>query len=184
MVQRLRAAVPYFLGLAAAAVLYGLADRINYTARPGQLGPDFWPRVAIVMIAVVCLYEIVRRLLAASPSSVEGIAERLDSEELDQAADEAARGSSLAKLLGGIAMTLAYAVLVPKLGFLLASFVFLVLFMYLGGIHNHIAIWVSSAVGMLLFAFIFLKVVYVSIPRGEPPFDQVTNLVMDLMQIR
>ena len=46
--------------------------------------------------------------------------------------------------------------------------------------------WISSAVcliGMLLFAFIFLKVVYVSIPRGEPPFDQVTQFVMDLMKI-
>ncbi|MCL4766306.1 MAG: tripartite tricarboxylate transporter TctB family protein [Hyphomicrobiaceae bacterium] len=186
MAQRFRSTIPYFLGLAAAAVLYALADGISYTARPGQLGPDTWPLAAIAIIAVVCVYEIVRRLLVAGSvgSEVQGIAEHLDSDELDATAAEAKAGSRTYMLLAGMALTLAYAVVVQKLGFLLASYLFLILFMYLGGIRNHVAIWASSTIGMLLFAFIFLKVVYVSIPRGEPPFDQVTQLVMDLMQIR
>jgi hypothetical protein len=41
-------------------------------------------------------------------------------------------------------------------------------------------IWVSSALGTLLFGLIFLKLVYVSLPRGIPPFDRVTDLVTNM----
>lgn len=184
MVQRFKPTIPYFVGLAAAAFLYYLSTNITYPARPGQLGPEFWPRVAIAIIVIACLYEIVRLLIVGSAESrVQGIAEHLEGEELD-GCEEADGGRRPYLLIGGIVLTLAYAVLVSKLGFLLASYLFLILFMYLGGIRNHVAIWASSTIGMLLFAFIFLKVVYVSIPRGEPPFDQVTQFVMDLMQVR
>lgn len=184
MAQRIRAALPYFIGLGIAAYLYHLAGTISYPARPGQLGPDFWPRVAISIIAIVCLYEAVRVLLTGRIDySVQGIAEHLEEEEPDDAEAQPA-SSRLYMLLGGLALTLGYAVLVPILGFLLASYLFLIVFMYLGGIRNHVAIWASSTIGMLVFAFIFLKVVYVSLPRGEPPFDQVTQLVMDLLMVR
>lgn len=185
MTQRLKAAAPYLLGLAGAVVLFVLAGNFHYAARPGQLGPDFWPRVALVIIAVACVYELGRMMLMGSTDAdVQGIAERLDREELDATSAEADANSRLPLLLGGMALTLAYAVLVPVLGFLLASYLFLVIFMYLGGERRHIAIWVTSTLGILAFAFVFLKLVYVSIPRGEPPFDQVTQLVMDLLQIR
>lgn len=183
MAQRFKAALPYFVGLALAAVLNHLAGTITYPARPGQLGPDIWPRIAIAIIAVVCIYEIAKAfLLGGAHSGVQGIAEHLNAE--DEAESEPATGSRLSLLLGGIGLTLAYAVLVPIFGFLLASYLFLILFMYLGGIRNHVAIWGSSTVGMLVFAFIFLKVVYVSLPRGVPPFDQVTQFVMDVVQVR
>jgi putative tricarboxylic transport membrane protein len=185
MVQRLKPAIPYLIGIAFAAVFYVLAGRISYTARPGQLGPDFWPRIAILMIAVVCLYEIIRVLATGTAGSkVEGIAEQLDKQELDATAAEADTGSRIGLLMGGIVLTVAYAALVPVFGFLLASYLFLILFMYLGGARNHVAVWTSSTIGMLVFAFIFLKVVYVSVPRGEPPFDQFTQLVMDLLQVK
>ncbi len=185
MAQRFRPTIPYFVGLAAAAVLYYLANNITYTARPGQLGPDFWPRIAIGIMAVPCLYQIVRLLIFGSADSgIQGIGEHLEDDGLGETEAEVQGSRKPHLLLGGIVLTLAYAVLVQKLGFLLASYIFLILFMYLGGIRNHVAIWASSTIGMLLFAFIFLKVVYVSIPRGEPPFDQVTQFVMDLMQIR
>lgn len=184
MAQRALTALPYLLGLAIAAFLWHVAGTMSYPARPGQLGPDFWPRVAIAIIAIVCLYEIARTLILGSTArSMQGIAEHLDEEEPDTSADGTSH-SRISMLVGGLALTLAYAVLVPILGFLLASYLFLIVFMYLGGIRNHIAIWGSSTVGMLLFAFIFLKVVYVSLPRGEPPFDQVTQLVMDLLMVR
>ena len=183
MAQRFRLTIPYLVGLAVAAFLYHLAGTITYPARPGQLGPDFWPRIAIVIIALACLYEIVRLLVVGSGESVQGIAEHLQGEEPDAEEEEGGRRRT-GLLLGGLVLTLVYAVLVPKLGFLLASYLFLIVFMYLGGIRNHVAIWATSTVGMLVFAFIFLKVVYVSLPRGEPPFDQVTQFVMNLLLIK
>ncbi len=183
MAQRFRLTIPYLVGLAVAAFLYHLAGTITYPARPGQLGPDFWPRIAIVIIALACLYEIARLLVVGSGESVQGIAEHLQGEEPDAEEEEGGRRRT-GLLLGGLVLTLVYAVLVPKLGFLLASYLFLIVFMYLGGIRNHVAIWATSTVGMLVFAFIFLKVVYVSLPRGEPPFDQVTQFVMNLLLIK
>lgn len=182
MAQRLWPTIPYVLGLAAAAALYHVASGISYPARPGQLGPDFWPHVAIGIIAVVCVYQILRLLVMGSADSgVQGIAEHLGDGEADAEAGEGRKRTLL--LLGGIVLTVVYAVLVAKVGFLLASYAYMILFMYLGGSRNHLAIWLSSTIGIALFAFVFLKVVYVSLPRGEPPFDQVTQFVIDLMQI-
>ncbi len=183
MVHRFKPALPYVLGLVIAAVLFVLTGQISYTPRGDQLGPDFWPRVAIGLMGAVCLYEIIRAFVTGgSASDVRGIAERLDTSEAD-AEDEAA-ASRPALIIAGVVLTMAYAVLVPVLGFLLASYLYLILFMYLGGARNHLAIWLSSSIGILVFALIFLKIVYVSLPRGQPPFDQVTQFVMDLLLIR
>lgn len=184
--SKLKSIVPYLLLLVIAAGLYTMTGNITYAARPGQIGPDFWPKVAIGLIAIVSALEIVRLLASRSPrSEIEGIVGKLDREPAPGEAetdDEPPRRLPL--LIAGIALTLAYAVLVPTLGFIAASFLFLLVFMYLGGIRSHVAIWLTSATGIVAFAFVFLKIVYVSLPRGEPPFDQVTQLVMDLLQVK
>jgi hypothetical protein len=160
-----------------------LAGRITYAPRPGHLGPDVWPKAAIGLMAAVSIYEIVRRFMTSAQGAVRGLADKLGQDAGDASNSRAATRGSRA-LLAGIALNLAYAALVSKLGFILASFAFLVLFMYLGGIRGHLVVWTISAFGILLFAFIFLKVVYVSIPRGEPPFEQVTEFVTDLLMVK
>lgn len=183
--SKLKSIVPYLLLLAVTAGLYALTGNITYAERPGQIGPDFWPKVAIGLIAVVCVLEIVRLLASRSQREIEGIVARLDREpEPGQAETDAEPPRRLPLLVGGIALTLAYAVLVPMLGFIAASFLFLIIFMYLGGVRSHVAVWLTSAAGIIAFAFVFLKIVYVSLPRGEPPFDQITQLVMDLLQVK
>ena len=183
MSRRLRATVPYLVALAVTAGLWASTVGMTYNARPGQLAPTFWPRVALCLIIASCVYEILRLLLSADPwQEVGGITAALDRSEKDaHPEDEAPRSPLL--LAGGIALTGAYALLIETLGFLLASFVFLVAFMYLGRYRRHFIIWISSALGILAFAFIFLKVAYVSIPRGNPPFDQVTQWVLNLLGI-
>jgi hypothetical protein len=56
----IRNSLPYVVGLVVAAVLFYFARGIEYTPRPGMLGPDFWPKAAIGLMTVVCLFEIVR----------------------------------------------------------------------------------------------------------------------------
>ena len=82
--------------------------------------------------------------------------------------------------MAGVALTLAFAIGVSTLGFVLSTFLYLVVFMYAGRYRNHTVIWLSAILGTLLFAFVFLKVVYVSVPRGTPPFDSVTQAVLAL----
>ncbi len=42
----------------------------------------------------------------------------------------------------------------------------------------------SSLLGSLAFVFVFMKIVYVSLPLGVEPFSQVSLLLMRLMGIR
>lgn len=182
---RLSRLAPYIVILAACGVLYWLAGRIAYTPRPGLIGPGFWPMAALGLIAIAALAQIVLMALGGSA----GDAVRALSEDLEQEAaaetltsGEAPRSPLL--LVGGMALILAYAILMPVLGFILATYALLVLFMYLGGERSHLTVWGASTLGMLIIAVIFWKVTYISVPRGEPPFDQVTQFVMTVLRVR
>lgn len=179
---KLMKAAPYALVLVIAAALYVLAGQIDYASRPGQLGPDFWPKLCLALIALTCLYEIGRALLRKGDAAeVSGIAEALDHDQIEAEAPPKEYPTLLAF---GAGLTLAYAVLVSVLGFVLATFTYLVAFMYLGRYRNHLVIWTGSLAGTFIFAAIFLKLVYVSLPRGQEPFAQVTQLVMNLLGVR
>jgi putative tricarboxylic transport membrane protein len=84
----------------------------------------------------------------------------------------------------GIAITVAYAVLIEKLGFFLCTFVYLAAFMWIGRYRRWGVILVTSLVGSLAFMFMFMKIVYVSLPLGVEPFSQVSFLLMRLMGIK
>lgn len=173
---RLGACVPYAIVLLATAFLWWQAGTITYDARPGQLGPEFWPRVAISVMAIAALIEIARALFTGhSGAGASGIGEVLEATDEEEGLEPRRTGL----LLGGAALTLGFAVLVTTLGFILSTFIYLVVFMYLGQYRNNTVIWASSIIGTLVLALIFLKVVYVSLPRGVPPFDKVTQAVIN-----
>lgn len=172
MPHLIRSVLPHFFGLLIAALLYVLASRIDYAARPGQIGPDTWPKLAIGLMAVACLTQIVRRLVVGATVS-RGVVDLLDRSSDGDERPESHPGL----ILAGIALVGVYAALVTVLGFLLATFLFLAAFMYLGRYRNHVAIWTISTVATVLIAVVFLRVAYVSLPRGEPPFDRFTDLV-------
>ena len=167
-----RSALPYFVGLAVAAVLYVYAGQIEYTPRPGLLGPDFWPKAAIALMALTCLSEIVRNLFGLKVEETHGVAEALEA----QAEEEAAQ-TYPALLIAGIVLVTVYALVVTTLGFLLATFLFLAAFMYIGRYRKHIMVWSVSGFITIMAALIFTRFAYVSLPRGIPPFDMVTDFV-------
>ena len=171
---RIQVALPYAVLLVAAVLFFVLAGNIRYSQQPGQLGPDLWPKLALGLMVAVCLVEIVRILLG-SRAEIQGVVDVLEAEKKEEAPP-----SRPAILLAGIGLTLAYGVAVPYVGFPIATFLFLVAFMYLGGYRFHVAIWAASGIGTLLFATVFLNVVYVSLPRGVPPFDRVTDAIIAL----
>lgn len=171
----IRLTLPYVVGLAVAALLFRYAQQIQYTPRPGALGPDFWPKIAIGLMAVVCLFEIVRGLLGLK-TETQGIAEVL---EQDGAEEEAPSYPWL--LAGGIILVIVYALVVDILGFLLSTFFFLAIFMYLGRYRRHLAIWLTSAGVTFAAAVLFMRIAYVSLPRGIPPFDAITEFTRKIL---
>jgi putative tricarboxylic transport membrane protein len=181
---RLRPFVPYLLILVLCAVLFWFARHIDFHQRPGVLGPDFWPSVAILLIAVAAIAQIVSLAINPASEHFQALGEEFEQEAEGEMAtpDEEPRRPLL--LAGGIALVLGYAVALPVLGFMLATFLLMVLFMYLGGIRSHFVIWGSSFLGMLAVAIIFWKIAYISVPRGQPPFDQVTQFIQTLLLVR
>jgi putative tricarboxylic transport membrane protein len=163
--------VPYAMGLAIAAALYVYAGTFEYAPRPGQLGPEVWPRLAILLTGGSCLFEISRRLIIGNQDAT-GFMEAFDREpEVEEKQPVYPR-----LLIGGIVLMAIYAVLVPVLGFILGTFLFLAAFMYVGGYREHRAIWGTSAVVTIFCGILFLRIAYVSLPRGIPPFDRVTDI--------
>jgi hypothetical protein len=165
-------ALPYAVLLAVAAWFYNLAVGIQYDHRPDTLGPDFWPRVVLAAMMVICTAQVARLLLFGHASD-RGLIAEMDDEE-----DAEPRSNRLLAL--GMVLTIAYGASLQIVGFLLATFLFLVLFMYTGRYRGHPAIWLSSAAGIVVLTLMFQKVVYVSLPRGIPPFDRLTDLLLSL----
>ena len=169
--NRTSRAAPYAVGLALAGVLFFASDRLSYTPRAGQLGPDIWPKLAIGLLAAVCAVEIIRAL--AGGRAAPALADRLET-----AAEDGRPQGAHPQLLGaGIALVIAYAILVPVLGFLLATLLFMAAFMYVGRYRHHLVIWTVSVAATLAIGLLFIRFAYVSLPRGVPPFDRVTDFV-------
>ena len=166
-----RSIVPYAVGLAIAAVLYLYAGTFDYAPRPGQLGPEVWPRLAILLMGGSCLFEISRRLIIGNQDAA-GFLEAFDREP--EVEDKQPVYPRL--LVGGIVLMAIYAVLVPVLGFILGTFLFLAAFMYVGGYRAHGAIWGTSTAVTIFCGILFLRIAYVSLPRGVPPFDRATDI--------
>jgi hypothetical protein len=165
--------LPYVIGLAVAAGLFIYLGHIDYTPRAGHLGPETWPRAAVALMAAACLFEIVRIGLRGKSAGETAPGEL-------EATGEVASGEPKFPLLlvGGILLVMLYAVALPVLGFAITSFLFLAAFIYLGRYRRHAVIWAFSSAMTVLMGVLFLRVAYVSLPRGIPPFDRISDLFL------
>lgn len=222
---RLRRLLGPLLLLAAAAYLYRAAGDIPVVPVPGQLGPGFWPRLALVGLALACAVKLVTlwRTPAApsaaraaprgaaghwsqeespaplltpspaggrtwSPGDEEG--GRLTSPREDRGGGESAFAAALDEAPPAVDWrTLALAVLwlglyvaaSPLVGFALANTLFLIGFMWLGGLRRPLvggALAVGLTVGCL---YLFVKVVYLPLPRGAGVFLDATLALYRLL---
>lgn len=180
--------IPYAIVLAVSGYLYYVAAHFDFVARPGRLGPDVWPKALLVLMMAACVYEIVRGLFFAKDEEedVEGLLEILEEES---AADHPGEVAGEAEktyphlLVTGVALTVAYVVLFDVLGFFLDTFLYMALFMVVGRYRRPGVILASSLLGSLSFMFVFMKIVYVSLPIGVVPFSGVSLLLMRLMGV-
>lgn len=187
-VARLKPTLPYVLLGAAAGYLYYVAAHIDYHRREGVLGPDFWPKLILVLVIVACIYEVARRLLRrARDDEVGGVLEELV-EESARAHGDSALAVPVEHhpwlLVAGMALSVAYVAVIETLGFFSATVPYVALFIALGGYRRWGVTAAVSLVGTLVLMFFFMKIVYVSLPIGREPFAQVTLALMQLMGIR
>jgi len=181
---RLVGAFPYAVLLVGAAYLYIDAGSVAALARSGELGPQFWPRLVLGVLMLVCAGAIARALLVTSGSRTASSGpQRHGAGQEPEYADDAPQAHPY-RLLGGVALCAAYVAGMGSLGFFLATTLFLALFMWLGRYRRPGVIVAASLIGSLAFVFVFMKIVYVSLPLGVAPFQAISLAVLRLLGIR
>ena len=178
--------LPYVIVLAIVGFLYFRATQIDFVAPGGRIGPDVWPKAILALAAVACLYEIAKNLLFGKwVRDMTGVlGSVLKDVPVQDVPDEPGVAAYPHLLWIGIAMTVLYVVLIEKLGFFLCTAIYMALFMWVGRYRRAGVILATSLVGSLAFMFMFMKIVYVSLPLGVEPFAQVSFALMRVMGIR
>lgn len=197
--NRLRFAWPWAAMLVAALYLYRVAGHFAYAPRPGELGPDVWPRAILVLLSVVCALRMAGYLLGRGIDRPGTALERggaagtgddavptgdvATADAGAESAEESARRYPRL-LIAGIALTILYVLTMGTLGFFVATALYLALFMLVGRYRRPVVIAVSSVVGSLAFVYVFMKIVYVSLPLGIGPFQQLSLAVLAAFGVR
>lgn len=69
------------------------------------------------------------------------------------------------------------------IGFLLANLIFLLLFMHIAGVKKKIPLFLISGLGTIFLLYLFVKVVYLPLPKGYWFFDDLTIFLYRVLQI-
>lgn len=149
---------------------YFLANKIDEVPIPGQLGPAFWPKLILILLMASCGIKAVELILARKRQSEAG-------------AEEPPPEVHYPKLLGMIALLVAVVAAMELIGFLLANLVFLVLFLRLTGVQKKLPLFLCSVLGTIFLLYLFVKVVYLPLPKGTWFFDDLTIYLYRLLHL-
>lgn len=145
-----------------AAVVYVYSDRSIDPAPPGQLGAGFWPRMCLIGILLAAGLKAFELFRSRGKASGEGG----ECKEMDN---------------GKLALMMLLLVLVVPaiglIGFPLASVLFFILFLYLAGLKKPLTLALVSVLGTVGLIYVFVKVVYIPLPRGQWLFDDLTLMI-------
>jgi len=184
MIPRYRALLPYVLVLAAGAFLMWTAFHFEFAPRGDRPGPDVWPRAILTLVIVTCLVRIVtvlRRPHRAEPVMLEDVI----GDPLPTAERDAAPPQRFPRLLAtGIALTVLYVALLGTLGFFVDTALYIGALTRTGRYRRWPVIVGVSLAGALAFMLVFMRIVYLSLPIGRPPFSFVSLALMQWMGIR
>lgn len=173
MPLKLRQVLPHSVMLVASIVLYRLAAGIDVDTG-GRISPAVWPKAIIVVMGLLCAYEIVKRLVARSRFTATGM---VSVDPLGIAGEKPAP-RDLPMLFGGIALIAAYVIAVPWTGFFLTTALFLGIFPWVGGLRRPAASAAIGLVGSLVLVVVFMRIAYISLPLGVGPFRELSIALM------
>jgi putative tricarboxylic transport membrane protein len=155
----------------AAIYFYVLAGSMDENPIPGQVGPAFWPRAILILLMASCVLKALESYLAFG----KGIA--------DIGMESAPPDISVSKLIAMIILILAVVPGMEILGFALANFIFLILFIRIAGMRKLPSLIVTSLVGTIFLLYLFGKVVYLPLPKGDWIFNDMTIFIYRLLFI-
>jgi putative tricarboxylic transport membrane protein len=175
--DRARATLPYLVVLAAGLFLYYAAENFEFEQASGRIGPGAWPKLILVLMLTSALWGAV-----SSAFNAGNTVERDDEAEQMEAL---VRPPELYPWLVWLAVgaTLAYLLILPLVGFFLATIVYVFALMYLGQYRQYGRASLLSVAVAFAFMFMFMRVVYVALPVGIAPFDRLSYALMAAMGV-
>jgi putative tricarboxylic transport membrane protein len=162
-----RVAAP-LAGLVVCAVLFVHTRSLDDLAGPDRLGPGFWPRLALVGLGLACLGRLVGAWRPAGPGP-----------EIGEPPPELRRE----RLTAAIALVLAYVAATPVVGFPLATAGFVAGFMWMAGARSAPGIAVTAVAGTAGLLHLFVRLVYLPLPKGDGPFEALTLALYRALRI-
>lgn len=168
--------VPEIALLVISIYLFVLAGSFESSSEPGQLGPGFWPRMAAAGLAIAVIVRMIQTVVARNRPIV-----KVRSEFDEFAAEEAVLDWT--RLGIGIVLAVAYVLATMFVGYLIATALFLAAFIWIGG-QRQWYVPLIAVVGALVLSYVFIGVVFVSLPTGVGIFDTVTVAVYQLLGIQ
>ncbi len=163
------------IGLVALYLWY-VAGQFEFQEEAGQLGPDFWPRMAAIGLMVAVAARMVQTVRDRNRPIVH-VATEFDEYEEEEAAIDWSRFAI------GLVLTVGFVIATMFIGYVLATAIFLTLFIWIGG-QRKWYVPLVAIVAALLFAYVFIGVVFVSLPTGVGIFDTITVGIYNLLGIQ
>ncbi len=186
--QTIGRSAPFAALLCAAAYLFTLTRHFDFPRAPDRLGPEVWPQAILALLMIACGIGIGRSLLARrGPESLPASQQvgEAPSQQPGGAVAEAAGAPSRYGLVAlGFMLFLAYPLALEYLGFPVATFLLMALFMAVGQWRNPLGVAAVGAVGALGLFYVFRGLVYVSLPLGAGPFQTATLWIAGFMGMR
>jgi putative tricarboxylic transport membrane protein len=172
LLRRARAALPYLTVFAVGAFLYYSAENFEFEEASGRIGPGAWPKLILLLLLASAVWGVASSVIRSGSFAQQ-------STEHDETAILIRPPEIYPSLVWlAVATTVGYLLLMPIIGFFLATIVFCFVLMYLGHYRRpaHVA-FISVAIAFA-FTFMFMRVVYVALPVGVAPFDDVSYALM------
>jgi putative tricarboxylic transport membrane protein len=169
---RARRAIAPALGAAASAALFLATRAFDQGVPRDQLGPGFWPRLVLACLAGVCLIRLAHALRDGRTTPLRS----------DDTAPPPAP-ISRARLGAAVGSILLYVLAAPVIGFPLATLGFIAGFMWVCGARSAAGIIASASLGTVGLLYLFVKAVYLPLPKGDGPFEAVTLALYRLLRL-
>jgi putative tricarboxylic transport membrane protein len=153
-----------------AIYFYVLAGNIDAPPGPEHLGAAFWPKMILIFLTISCVMKGGEVLRARRKSESQG---------------EATGPAEIETLKLGImiVMIIAGVYFMDILGFPLSNFLFLLFFMRIAGLRKKIPLLLTSLLGTIFLLYIFVKVVYLPLPKGDWLFNDLTIFLYRVLRI-
>lgn len=171
----LKRLTPYVITMALAGFLYVQADHFDMVSQAGRPGPDLWPKISCVILGVSSLFGMIGAFLGPQQDDA-------DLSERDEAALSPPEIHPQLVWIG-IGATALYVWALPWLGFFIATVLFAMALLVIGGMRRWAWLPVVAMVLASVFMLIFMKVVYVALPLGEGWFKLVSLAVFKLIGV-